>query len=55
MTKADRMSYMILFCALLLVRQSKATMQELFVLLPARGKAETLATSLTSAGASHEV
>ncbi|OFV94279.1 MAG: hypothetical protein A3F68_08755 [Acidobacteria bacterium RIFCSPLOWO2_12_FULL_54_10] len=54
MTKEERLSYMILFCGLLLVKQSKAAIHELSVLLPARGKAMSLAARLAAEVVIHD-
>ena len=57
MTEENRMSYMsylMLFCGLLLLRQSKLTLQELSALLPVRGNAEALTRALANASTKHE-
>ena len=48
MKKEDRQSYMMLFCALLLVRNSKATLEESMKLVPLVGSAKHLAGELAS-------
>jgi hypothetical protein len=48
MKKEDRQSYMMLFCALLLVRSSKATLEESMKLVPLVGSAKHLAGELAS-------
>lgn len=46
MKKEERESYMMLFCALLLVRNSKATLEESMKLVPLVGSAKSLAGEL---------
>ena len=46
MKKEDRSSYMMLFCALLLVRNSKATLEESVRMVPLTGNAKHLAGEL---------
>ena len=46
MKKEERESYMMLFCALLLVRNSKATLEESMRLVPLVGSAKNLAGEL---------
>ena len=48
MKKEERESYMMLFCALLLVRNSKATLEESMRLVPLVGSAKNLAGELTA-------
>ena len=48
MRKQDRQSYVMLFCALLLVRNSKATLEESMKLVPLTGSAKSLAGELAS-------
>jgi hypothetical protein len=48
MKNEDRESYMMLFCALLLVRSSKATLAESMKLVPLSGSARHLAGELAS-------
>ncbi len=42
----ERFSYMMLFCALLLVRNAAATLEESFTMVPLAGKAKRLAAGL---------
>jgi hypothetical protein len=42
----DRQSYVMLFCALLLVRNSKATIDECIKVVPLAGSAKHLASEL---------
>ena len=51
MKKEDRQSYMMLFCALLLVRNSKATLEECVKLVPLVGSAKNLAGELAARSA----
>jgi hypothetical protein len=46
MNKAERQAYMMLFCALLLVRNSKATLEQSVKLVPLTGSAKSLAGEL---------
>ena len=46
MKREDRVSYVMLFCALLLVRNSKATLQESMRIVPLVGSAKDLAGEL---------
>ena len=48
MKKEERESYMMLFCALLLVRNSKATLEESMRLVPLVGSAKNLAGELAA-------
>jgi hypothetical protein len=48
MNKEERQSYVMLFCALLLVRNSKATMEQSMNLVPLTGSAKHLAGELAS-------
>jgi hypothetical protein len=48
MKNEERQSYMMLFCALLLVRNSKATLEESVKLVPLVGSAKNLAGELAS-------
>lgn len=42
----DRHSFLLVFCALLLVRSSKATLEQSLQVVPLAGKARSLAESL---------
>ena len=42
----DRMSYMMLFCALLMARTAQATLQQSMELVPVSGNAKELAREL---------
>lgn len=44
--KDDRVPYMMLFCALILVKKRKASLAESVMVVPAAGKAHRLATEL---------
>ena len=46
MKKEERQSYVMLFCALLLVRNSKATVEQSLKLVPLTGSAKHLAGEL---------
>ena len=46
MRKDDRNSYVMLFCALLLVRNAKATLEESIRIVPLKGSARHLAGEL---------
>jgi hypothetical protein len=48
MKREDRVSYVMLFCALLLVRNSKATLEESLRLVPLEGNAKDLAGELSA-------
>ena len=48
MKKEDRESYVMLFCALLLVRNAKATFEESVKIVPLVGSAKHLAGELSS-------
>ena len=48
MNREDRVSYLMLFCALLLVRNSKATLQESMQIVPLEGSAKALAGELAT-------
>ena len=48
MKREDRVSYLMLFCALLLVRNSKATLQESMRIVPLVGSAKDLAGALAA-------
>ena len=48
MKQEDRVSYVMLFCALLLVRNSKATLQESMQIVPLVGSAKDLACELAA-------
>jgi len=48
MKKEERQSYVMLFCALLLVKNSKATMEQSMRLVPLTGSAKHLAGELAS-------
>jgi hypothetical protein len=48
MKMEERHSYMMLFCALLLVKNSKATMEQSMNLVPLTGSAKSLAGELAS-------
>ncbi len=48
----ERASYVMLFCALMLVRNSKATLEESISILPLVGSAKHLAGELCGASAS---
>ena len=48
MKKEDRQSYFMLFCALLLVRNSKASLEQSMNLVPLTGSAKHLAGELAS-------
>ena len=48
MKKEEHQSYMMLFCALLLVRNSKATLEESMKVVPLRGSAKHLAGELAT-------
>ncbi len=52
MKNNERESYMMLFCALLLVKNSKATLAESVKLVPLTGSAKSLAGELVSRAAS---
>jgi hypothetical protein len=52
MKNEERQSYMMLFCALLLVRNSKATLEESMKLVPLVGSAKNLAGELVAQSAS---
>ena len=43
----DTVSYMMLFCAMILVKKGKASLEESMVLLPLAGPAKDLASLLT--------
>jgi hypothetical protein len=43
---ADRHSFLMVFCALLLVRSSKATLEQSLQVIPLDGKARSLASCL---------
>jgi hypothetical protein len=45
----ERVSYIMLFCALMLVRNSKATLEESMKLVPLEGSARQLAGELAAA------
>ncbi len=45
--KEERVSYMMLFCALLLVKNSKATLEQSLNIVPLAGRAKFLAGELT--------
>lgn len=45
--KEERVSYMMLFCALLLVKNSKATLEQSLNVVPLAGRAKSLAGELT--------
>ena len=47
----DAVSYMMLFCALLMVRNAKAGLEQSLALLPVAGTAKDLAERLRSRGA----
>ena len=46
MRRNERVSYMMLFCALILVKNSKATLAESVTIVPLSGKARHLAGEL---------
>ena len=46
----EQVSYIMLFCALMLVKSSKATMEQSLAIVPLAGKAEFLAMELFSKG-----
>ena len=48
MKKEDRVSYMMLFCALMLVKNSRATLEESVAIVPLVGRARHLAGELVS-------
>jgi len=48
MKREDRVSYVMLFCALLLVRNSKATLEESMRIVPLVGSAKDLASELAA-------
>ena len=48
MKREDRVSYVMLFCALLLVRNSKATLEESMRIVPLVGSARDLASELAT-------
>ncbi|MBI2820442.1 MAG: hypothetical protein HYX73_10730 [Acidobacteria bacterium] len=48
MKKEERQSYVMLFCALLLVKNSKATLEQSMSLVPLTGSAKHLAGELVS-------
>ena len=48
MKSEDRVSYVMLFCALMLVRNSKATLEESMKIVPLVGSAKVLAGELLS-------
>lgn len=48
MKREDRMSYVMLFCALMLVRNSKATLSESMQVVPLAGSAKELAGELAA-------
>jgi len=50
MKKEERQSYVMLFCALLLVKNSKATLEQCMNLVPLTGSAKHLAGELASRG-----
>ena len=50
MKQEERQSYMMLFCALLLVRNSKATLEQSMNLVPLSGSAKHLASELAGHG-----
>ncbi len=45
--KEDKVSYLMLFCALMLVKNSKATLEQSVNIVPLAGKAKVLAGELT--------
>ena len=51
MQKEDRVSYMMLFCALLLARDGKATMEQSMTVVPLFGGAKYLAGELANRAA----
>jgi hypothetical protein len=54
MKSEERQSYMMLFCALMLVRNAKATLEQSLKLVPLEGSAKHLAGQLTDqAGATN--
>ena len=52
MKREERDSYLLLFCALLLVRNSRATLKETVQAVPLQGKARSLAGELLGAARS---
>ena len=48
MKKEDRVSYMMLFCALMLVKNSRATLEESVAIVPLVGRAKHLAGELVN-------
>ena len=46
--KEERVSYMMLFCALMLVRNSKATLEQSLNIVPLVGRARSLAGELAN-------
>ena len=52
MKKNERESYMMLFCALLLVKNAKATLEESVKIVPLTGSAKSLAGELARRSAS---
>ena len=46
--KEERVSYMMLFCALLLVKNSKATLEQSLKVVPLVGRAKSLAGELAN-------
>jgi hypothetical protein len=46
--KQEKLSYMMLFCALMLVRNSRATVEQSVSVVPLHGKAKRLAGELAS-------
>jgi hypothetical protein len=49
MEPTDRNSFLLLFCALLLVRQSRMKLQDLVLIYPFTGEAQSLAQMLSGA------
>jgi hypothetical protein len=47
MKSEERQSYMMLFCALMLVKNAKATLEQSMKLVPLKGSAKHLAGQLT--------
>jgi len=46
MRREDRVSYVMLFCALMMVKKSKATLEESVTIVPLAGRARHLAGEL---------
>ena len=48
MNREEKISYLILFCALMLTKHSRATLEELVVSLPLIGRGQELASALVN-------